>query len=230
MKMTHAVIPLIGAKRTAGNIDLTRFLGSATIIDYQVCTCAHVIESINFETDIVLSKWVPEDPSSPWVVFTNAKVHPRYDFAILKSNQIPSSQSLMLRENLQDMGMQVYAVGYHDDGVVMTSDGKRNINLAPRSFFGNIVRFHQEPNNKSSAVCELSFPTLSGFSGAPVLNSSFDKILGMVYGNIEQKIQVHSKYELREGQMEFSETVNRILELGLFHSADSIKNFLADLK
>ena len=51
----------------------------------------------------------------------------------------------------------------------------------------------------------------------------------MIYGNVEQKIPVHERYELRDGNMEFSETVNRIMELGLFHSVKSIKSFLVDL-
>lgn len=102
--------------------------------------------------------------------------------------------------------------------------------VAPRAFFGNVVRVLNEKNNKSLSVCELSFPTLSGFSGAPVLSPGLDTIAGIIYGNTQQKIQVHEKYEMRDGVNVFSETVNRIMELGLFHSIQSINSFLVDLK
>jgi hypothetical protein len=63
----------------------------------------------------------------------------------------------------------------------------------------------------------------------PLFTPGLDFIVGMIYGNVEQKIPVHERYELRDGNMEFSETVNRIMELGLFHSVKSIKSFLVDL-
>lgn len=229
LNVTNAVLPLLKGNRMAdGTINATGYLGSATVIGNEICTCKHVIESIDYVNEVVLTKWIPHEPNSPWVVFTGADIHPRYDFAVLKSTRSHPLESLPLAD-IQDMGLQVYVFGFHDDGVNMQIDGQKLYKVAPRAFFGNVVRFFNESNNMSSSVCELSFPTLSGFSGAPVISSGLDSIVGMVYGNVEQKIQVHSKYELREGKMEFSETVNRILELGLFHSVNCIKRCLVDL-
>lgn len=230
MNISDASLPLLRGFRAATGIwEVSGYLGTATIIGRKVCTCSHVIGSINFENEVVLTKWVLNDISAPWIVFTGAKIHPRFDFAELQTSEDPPQESLPL-ERIGDIGPLVYVVGFHDDGFKSTPEGLKNFNVAPRAFFGNVVRVFEEPNNKSLSVCELSFPTLSGFSGAPVFSVGFDRIVGMVYGNVEQKIQVHSKYELHEGRMEFSETVNRILELGLFHSIDCIERCLVDLE
>lgn len=231
MQANHVSLPLLRGYRAAPNrTEITGVLGSATIIGKQVCTCSHVLESIDFAKEVVLTKWNPHDEEDPWVEFTGATVHPLYDFAVLLSEQCPPFPPLPLNEKLLDMAPQVYAIGFHEDGICTTIEGRKMFQVAPRAFFGNVVRVLNEKNNKSLSVCELSFPTLSGFSGAPVLSPGLDTIVGIIYGNIQQKIQVHEKYELLDGKKVFSETVNRIMELGLFHSIQSINSFLVDLK
>lgn len=232
MQTNHALLPLLRGYRAAPNRtpEITGFLGSATVVGNKVCTCAHVIESVDFTKEVILTKWNPHRDQDPLVEFAGAAVHPRYDFAVLLSEQCPPFDPIPLDETILDMGLQVYAMGFHDDGICMTAEGRKMFQVAPRAFFGNVVRVLDEPNNKSLSLCELSFPTLSGFSGAPVFSPGLNTIVGMIYGNIQQKILVHENYEMRDGQKVFSETVNRIMELGLFHSIQSIKSFMVDLE
>lgn len=230
MQINHVLLPLLrGSFSDRGRPEAMGFIGSASIIEKKVCTCSHVIEQIDFEREIVLTKWNPHIPEEPWVIFSGAIVHPRFDFAVLQTDQSPPHPSIPIFDGILDMGLQVYAFGFHDDGFCITSDRRKDYQVAPRSFLGNVVRVHQFPNNKSPSLCELSFPTLSGFSGAPVLATGLEAVVGMIYGNVEQKITVHERYELRDGNMEFSETVNRILELGLFHSAATIRQLVSEL-
>lgn len=230
MQANHALLPLLRGRRASSDrVEVVGFLGSATILGKNVCTCAHVVQTVDFGKELILTKWNPHDPKQPWVEFPAAIIHPRYDFAVLQPSQRPQNPPLPLYEVELDLGPQVYGIGFHDDGTSISPEGRKDFQVAPRAFFGNVVRVYEQPNNKSLSVCELSFATLSGFSGAPLFTPGLDLIAGMIYGNVEQKIQVHERYELRDGNMEFSETVNRIMELGLFHSVKSIKRFLTDL-
>lgn len=230
IQANQVLLPLLLCERDSKNhLEISGFIGSATIIGNTVCTCSHVIESIDFKKNAVISRWNPSDEDGQFFEFSGAKLHPKYDFATLQTNESPPLDSLPLSEQILDMGPLVRAIGFHDDGYRINPDGRKMFQVAPRSFFGNVVRVYEVPSNKSPSQCELSFPTLSGFSGAPVFSNGFDSIVGMIYGNIEQKIQVYENYELVDGEKRYSETVNRILELGLFHSTQSIKSFLADL-
>ena len=230
MQITSAVLPLMKGYKTGQNIvEAIGFIGSATIVGNNVCTCAHVVQSVDFKSELILTKWNPDNPNEPWQEFIGAKVHKKYDFAVLQTINSPPNKPLPLSNTPLEMSQQVYGIGFHDDGECISPEGRRNFQVAPRSFFGNVVRVDEQVNNFSPSLCELSFATLSGFSGAPVFSPGLDSIIGMIYGNVDQKIQVHQRYELIDGDMKFSETVNRIMELGLFHSAKSIKTFLKEV-
>lgn len=231
IQTNRALLPLLLCDWISPNrMEISEFIGSATIIGKSVCTCSHVIKSIDFKKNPVVSRWIPQDENGSFVVFTGAESHPKYDFAVLQSKESPPFDPLPLNEQMLDMGPLVRTIGFHQDGCRINPDGRKMFQVAPRSFFGNVVRVYEEASNKSLSHCELSFPTLSGFSGAPVFSDGLDSIVGMVYGNIEQKIQVYENFELVDGEKRYSETVNRILELGVFHSIKSIKSFLADLE
>lgn len=230
LQANQVVIPLLkGHIRSDGRGEAGAFLGSATIIHGLVCTCAHVVRAVEpANREVILAKWNPHVHNEPWVIF-HAKVHPKYDFAVLLTDQKPPLTQVPLLSAPLDMGPQVAVLGFHDDGTVHDERG-RTQQVAPRMFSGNVVRTHDVRTNVSATLCELSFPVLSGFSGAPVLNyPGLDAVVGLAYGNAEQTIQVYGSSEVRDGEQVFSETVNRILELGLFHSAVSIAGYLRDM-
>lgn len=215
-----------GARNKTGQAELSGFLGSATIINGRVCTCKHVVEAVDFSKEVILTAW---DHQEMWAMFTNAIVHPKYDFAILEPRHPLPFASLPLYEDPLPTGARVYTVGFHDDGVIPTIGEGKNFQVASRTFYGNVVRIWETQSNKSPSICEISFPTHSGFSGAPLVDRTFRAIFGMVYGNLEQSIQLYSKTEVLENEVQFSEIVSRIIELGLFHRAQDIKRFLAEL-
>lgn len=51
----------------------------------------------------------------------------------------------------------------------------------------------------------------------------------MVHGNYESTIQTYAHKSYSENGKEYVETMHRILELGLAHSALDIRHFLKDL-
>jgi S1-C subfamily serine protease len=219
-------LPLLkGILKSPQQAIVSAFLGSATVLQGRVFTCRHVVEAVDFSKELVLTKW---DLNGDWVVFDRVAMHTKYDFAELKTQAKPPFESAPLYNKQVTPGTLLYAVGYHHEGSD-TQGVTPNIAIAPRLFHGNVVRVWEIGNNKSPAVCELSFPTLSGFSGGALIGAGFDRVFGMVYGNLEQSIQVHSKYELKDGAVRFSETVNRILELGLFHSCKDLPSLMAEV-
>ncbi len=150
MQINHVLLPLLrGYLSNEGKPEATGFIGSASIIGTNVCTCAHVLDQINFANEVVLTKWNPHLPQEPWVVFSGAIRHSRFDFAILQNSQPPPNASLPLFDGTLDMGLQVYAFGFHDDGIYINNGTRKDYQVAPRSFFGNVVRVHQKLNNKS---------------------------------------------------------------------------------
>lgn len=215
-----------GTYDESGKVLLAGFIGSASIINGVICTCKHVIEVVDFSNEVIVTAF---DHQDMWAIFSSANVHTKYDFAVLKPNQTLPFDSLPLYEELLPTGARVYAIGFHDDGVIPTIDGGKNFQVAPRTFYGNIVRISETQTNLSPSICELSFPTHSGFSGAPLVDRTFGAVFGMTYGNVEQSILVYSTSEVLDDEVRFSEKVSRILELGLFHRALDIKRFLADL-
>ena len=110
--------------------------------------------------------------------------------------------------------------------------------MLERLFQGHIVMVNGPPlQNTALSRCELSFPVLSGFSGAPLYGNvpiaPFQqdnwRIMGMVYGNFESTILTYADKSYSEDGSEYKESMYRILELGLAHSAKDLLILLKNL-
>ena len=64
----------------------------------------------------------------------------------------------------------------------------------------------------------------SGFSGAPLL-ADF-QVAGMLYGNVDTKIQGYSLTEVQDGDKLYRETAYRIYEYGLCHRISGLVEFI----
>jgi hypothetical protein len=229
----QAMLPLLKATIVEGTRSAPKkyaadvFIGTATIFRDKVCTCKHVLDKIDFSKSFVVSQW---SLMGDWVIFDEPQYHPKFDFAVLRSTVPPFAQ-LPIYADLPFAGTSVFAGGFDFDETSRNPDGSLHIDVAPRIFGGNVVRVHERQSNKARTLSELSFPTLSGLSGGPVFSQDFSSILGMVYGNIEQTIQVHSVSEVSgDGSTTFKETINRIVEYGLFHTSKDILSYLDDMR
>jgi hypothetical protein len=77
-------------------------------------------------------------------------------------------------------------------------------------------------------ILEVSFPSLPGFSGAPLFTDT-NHLLGMLYGNLESAIEVFSTKEVSDAGEQYRETVHRVLELGLAHPVEQLSHWVSDL-
>ena len=70
----------------------------------------------------------------------------------------------------------------------------------------------------------IAFGSPSGFSGAPLLVDF--KLAGMLYGNIDVRLDAYSVLEVDEDGREYRETSSRIYEYGLSHNLGDVLEFI----
>lgn len=224
------IMPLVACKHIVDTnskkliIKLERYIGTCFFIgdNGQIATCGHIVENKQ-DDDFIYGKNLNTNEID---MIYDLKVHPKYDFAIGYFRKHKDHKVFNFGKMKHAAGMDVRTFGFTDAG----KDGK-DINIVPRLFKGNIVGYGLGPKvPKSRSTVELSFPSLSGFSGSPLLNEHTDELIGMLFHNTESRIEVYSNSEIDEDGKITKESVNRIVELGLAHSIEDIIQFISDLK
>ncbi len=119
------------------------------------------------------------------------------------------------------IGEDVYSFGYFSIG------GSPN-NVEQGYFSGKIINFFGHEDGVDQASFMLPFPILEGMSGSPVLTyHNGPKLVGLAIGNRSSRILAHEIFEYKDGQSEFKETVNRIIEFGVAYHPAAIIQFLS---
>jgi len=227
MKLATHILVLMAAKKDSNHAwKAWRHVGIGFHIGCggMIATCRHVVNSITGDECLVAC----EVTSSRLVLpVHDVRCHEVYDFAIGKVNRpSPVAFPTIYSGNNLYVGDDVMAFGYFCTGKVAGSD---SLNLVGRLFKGHIVRIDGTViPNISLSTCELSFPSITGFSGTPLLHEK-DCILGMLHGNHESSIQVHQYQEFVTPTEKHAESIHRVIELGLAHTAMDIRKFLLDL-
>ena len=115
----------------------------------------------------------------------------------------------------------------------MNSNGLKGqqLDLCPRFMKGHIVRVGENsPVEHAKSICEVSFPSLAGFSGTPILSDGEQQyVAGMLYGNYESSIQLFKITGINDSGNKCNEEIHRVYEFGLAHTPSDIRQFLSDL-
>lgn len=218
--------PLVAWKREKDRYSTGRFAGSCFFIDAEgtAVTCSHIIEGLT-EDEHLFSFDEKTKQNLPVQVLWK---HNTDDFAIIKL-PVNGNKSFILRHHRTILGLDVMSYGFLNDGL---QGGSININY--RFMKGYVSRVDNKPKNiRSRAVLETSYPSLAGFSGTAVfcLNGDDLDLVGMLFQNFESTIEVFSFQEIDEfGEVKLKESVNRIVELGLAHTTDTIIGYLEEFK
>ena len=221
----YLVLPLFIAVLKEGEIaEPLKYLGMAFFINKEgtIATCSHLISNADPNKSIIGIQM----HNDKFFEVKNIKCHERYDFAIaetdIKDNLV---LPLIEKEHLR-AGTDIVAYGVNTAGM----DGQV-LDLHPRFMKGYLVRVGEKPAvEHARSVCEVSFPSLSGFSGTPIVSDlPNQQIVGMLYGNYESTIELHNTTEIEENGSKYSEQIHRVLEFGLAHTADDIYKYLEDL-
>ena len=227
MKLATHLLVILAAKLDGNNkVVAWRHLGTGFHIGCSgtIATCRHIVQSCG-EGEVLLA--LEGSIKKAFFPLYDIQSHPKYDFAIAKIDRpdtvefplIYSGENLYVGDDL--LAFSYFGIG--GGGALQPPD------LQGRLFKGHIVSIHQrEIPGVSPTTCELSFPSISGFSGAPLLHEK-DCILGMLHGNLESSIEVYRYEEVVSPSIKNAESIHRVLELGLAHTAMDIRRFLNDL-
>lgn len=212
------VVPLAAAKMiNEYQFTLERFVGSAFFItgDGVIATCSHIIDDLLNNEFLVYRNMATGEICK----LEDINCHPKFDFAIARTN-ITESKFIQPCEKNVYLGLDVLTFGY-------TSIGKlpNELKISTRMLKGYISRISIDNElPKTKETIELSFPSLSGFSGAPVWVWNTNNFAGMLFGNLESSIETFSFEERSESNSIITkEKIYRIMEFGLMHSMSTIK-------
>lgn len=188
-----------------------------------ITTCSHIIKSKNANEELFSLTATDQRNVAP---LEEIICHSKYDFAVAKIDgpglRFPSIYS---GERLY-MGDELWAFSYFNAG---SSPAGYAPNFQGRLFKGHIASFfRQERQGVFPGTYEISFPSNVGVSGSPLLHPR-DCILGMLYGNSESTIELYRYEEFINQASKRAESIYRLVEFGLAHSAMDIRRFLKDM-
>ena len=199
-----------------------RFAGSCFFIDAKgtAVTCSHIIEGL--AKDEVLFSFDKNKNIPVQVIWQ----HETDDFAIIKL-PVTDTKFFNLRHDRTILGLDIMSYGFLNGGLKNGS-----IKIDYRFMKGYVSRSDSSPESiRSRGVLETSYPSLSGFSGTAVFCNNGEELdlVGMLFQNVESSVEVFAFKEISEsGKVEFRESVNRIVELGLAHTTDTIVSYLKE--
>ena len=156
------------------------------------------------------------------------QVHPEMDFAIARTGVKQNKYLRLVKTETHpiELGTNISSFGYVNAGRVGV-----DLRLEDKYFKGYISFIGTKPDKslRCHTVCELSFPVLNGFSGAPVFFESKNSLVGMLYGNRESKIEVYSNTLVEIKGKAVTKKQPRSMALGLMHTVNDIVTFIEDM-
>lgn len=216
------LLPLGVAKRIEdGRYLVDEFNGSSFFVNGQgwVATCKHNLPDLSDDRHYTCHYLVDESIHE----LNDIRRHPRMDLAVGRVELSGGYLTPHLDRLL--LGIDVCAMGFVKRGI---HEGKLKVDI--RFLKGYVTRVG--PNDfglpTGPTLLEVSFPSLPGFSGAPLLTDT-NQLLGMLYGNLESTIEVYSTKEVADADGEFRESIYRVVELGLAHPLDQLEQGVRDL-
>lgn len=217
------IFPLFAVTQDNAELKVGRFIGTGFWISSEghFLTCKHVLESL-VPGQLPAIGQPFGDRRDHFVPVLSSKAHPRYDVAVGTAPNSAVKGILPRYKGIFGLGLDVQAFGFTDAGRV-----SRAYDLDVRLLRGYVSRFSQEPLGlPSPSLIEVSFGSPSGFSGTPLLVGT--EVVGMLYRNIESKLEAYSIQETTEGESQFREIAYRIYEYGIAHSLADLDPFLKD--
>lgn len=185
-------------------------------------TCRHVLDIAVPEGQAIA---VFDSETSQYVVPGSMPVYPTdpaVDLAFLPDALQRPKQELfpILSPPLLKIGEDAYTFGFFAIGAKQES-------VEQGYFAGKIVNFFNYPESDGRTRMTLPFPVLEGMSGSPILTyHNGPKVVGVGIGNRQTRILASEVIEFREGNAEFKESINRIVEYGVAHHSTAIVKFL----
>lgn len=223
LELDRFIFPLFCAVREPDIVRIQRFLGCGFWLDQygHFATCKHVIEGVAEGQVPVIGKLA--GPHGDY--FSQVKgiaLHPQFDVAVGRAAASAVGGVLPHRAGPLGLGLEVQVFGCTDSG---KQGGTYQVD--PRLLRGHVARFSPEAFGlPSPSLLEVSFGSPSGFSGAPLLAET--EVVGIMYSNLDSKLQAYSIQETTEGESQYREVAYRIYEYGLAHRLADLQLFFSE--
>ena len=199
------IFPLFAVTQDSEGVKVGRFIGTGFWLDTEghFLTCKHVLDSLAPGQLPAIGQPLGERRDY-FVPVLSSVAHAQYDVAVGTAPKRAVKGVLPLYKGALGLGLDVQAFGFTDAG---RSSGAYELDV--RLLRGYVSRFSPEPLGlPSPSLIEVSFGSPSGFSGTPLLVGT--EVVGVLYRNIESKLEAYSIHETTEGESQFREIAYRI--------------------
>jgi hypothetical protein len=223
LQLDRFIFPLFSAVREPEIVRIQRFLGCGFWLDQHghFATCKHVLEGATEGQVPVIGKLAGPNQNYFFHVKGSA-LHPQFDVAVGRAGASAVGGVLPQYTGSLGLGLEVQAFGCTDSG----KQGG-NYQVDPRLLRGHVSRFsHEAFGLPSPSLLEVSFGSPSGFSGAPLLVEG--EVVGIMYSNLDSRLQAYSIQETIEGKSEYREVAYRIYEYGIAHRLADLQQFFSE--
>jgi hypothetical protein len=215
------IFPIFSVTQGHGILHVQRFLGTGFWIDDEghFLTCKHIFESLGPNQLPAIGQPFSQK-SDRFIPILKTDSHAKYDVAVGQAPKGAVRGVLAKYQGVFGLGLDVQAFGFTDSGKVGQS-----YELDVRLLRGYVTRHSEDSLGlPSPSLIEISFGSPSGFSGSPLLVNT--EVVGVLYRNVETKLESYSVHETTEGQAQFREVAYRIYEYGIAHRLCDILPFL----
>ena len=220
MLVNSVVFEIVSTDSSEGS---PRFLGTAFPVapNGGLLTCRHVVS----DDDGVRENLAVSDKETGQIVpigHVALSKDPRMDIAFIPNALKRKKKDFfpILKPDSILIGDNVFSIGYY------VADSASTFGY----FKGNIVNISEETWRFQLTSLSLSYAIIEGLSGSPVITyHNGPKVLGLCYGNVQSRISAHEILEYRDKEIQYQETVTRIVELGQAHHANILIGFLEEI-
>ena len=218
------IVPLVIATDDgSGKSRIIRYAGVAFFLRQKgwIATCKHVVRECGINEMLLAKNLLTGEYARIYDAHTTAN----QDFAACRISESWDHEFLPLCSTSQTLGADVQVLGFTNRGL-----SENNLIIEARLVKGYISQQSGIPTTSDSiSTLEFSFPSLKGFSGSPVISVLTHEVVGMLFTNHEVSIELFKFSEVQDNHKIYEESVHRVIEYGLAHSANDIRQFLKQL-
>ncbi len=215
------IFPIFSVTQGEEILHVHQFLGTGFWIDDEghFLTCKHIFESLTTGQLPAIGQPFGQK-TDRFIPILKPDSHPKFDIAVGQAPKSTVGGVLSKYEGTFGLGLDVQAFGFTNAGKVAHS-----YQLDVRLLRGYVTRHSEDSLGlPSPSLIEVSFGSPSGFSGSPLLVNT--EVVGVLYRNVESKLESYSVNETTEGQSQFREVAYRIYEYGIAHRLSDLLPFL----
>jgi Trypsin-like peptidase domain len=215
------IFPIFSVTKGKEILHVQQFLGTGFWVDKEghFLTCKHIFESLEVGQLPAIGQPFGQK-TDRFIPILKSDSHPKFDISVGQAPKKTVGGVLKKYEGTFGLGLDVQAFGFTTAGKVVGS-----YQLDVRLLRGYVTRHSDDSLGlPSPSLIEVSFGSPSGFSGSPLLVDT--EVVGVLYRNLESKLESYSVNEVTEGQSQFREVAYRIYEYGIAHRLSDILPFM----